>query len=203
MCLLALPAARHSTAGATQRDRELASRFTDPEDAKSFLTSRWLTGEAASRVLDVPAPHVLVTRECTQCGSTAHGQPRSGDLWLSATRRRSLVAAAAGSVRVAVDLEPVGAGADVPDSSLTRRERDADALGRLRLWTRKECLVKLGMCSVDDFGVVSAGEPHLDDVQVGAVRLSSHLVQPQAGQPHVVTVASLGPRPPIPEFVSH
>jgi hypothetical protein len=62
--------------------------------------------------------------------------------------------------------------------------------------------VKLGMCSVDDFGVVSAGEPHLDDVQVGAVRLSSHVVQPQAGQPHVVTVASLGPRPPTPTFVS-
>lgn len=62
--------------------------------------------------------------------------------------------------------------------------------------------MKLGLCSLDDFGIVSAGEPHLDSVQVGAVHMSSHLVRPHMSQPYLVTVASLGRRPPTPAFVS-
>jgi hypothetical protein len=62
--------------------------------------------------------------------------------------------------------------------------------------------VKLGLCSLDDFGIVSAGDPHTDSVQVGAVHMSSHLVRPHMSQPYLVTVASLGRRPPTPAFVS-
>ena len=193
LCLLAAPGLIHPILGLTDFNCWPDMNLAYPDDAKAFLASRWLTTEVASRLLKVPRAEVRITRECALCGSIAHGRPRSGDVWLSASRRRRLVAAAAGTLPIAVDLEPEEAGAEVPQSSLTREERSADAVGRLRVWTRKECLVKLGLCGIDDFASISTGAPQSDSVQVGRAHLKSYLMQG-----HMVTVASLDGRPPLP-----
>lgn len=202
MCLLAFPGLRYVGAESSQLDQDRASTFNDPRDSRAFLTSRWLTREAGGRVLGLPAKSVVVERACAPCGSTTHGRPRSGDAWLSTSRRRDLVAAAASDFPVAVDLEPLQSGAGIPDSCLTVEERGADRLGRLRLWTRKECLVKLGTSSLDDFGSFSAGDPQSDHVEVAGFWMSSHLAWAPSGEPHLVTVASSGPRPPTPALLS-
>jgi 4'-phosphopantetheinyl transferase len=121
----------------------------------TVLAGRWLARFAAALVSGLDPKQITVSRRCPGCGGLDHGRPIAdpGPVWLSASRRRGLVAAIAGDSPVAVDVEPMSAQSEVPSTLLTPGDRAvASPEGRLRLWTRKECLVKLGMCSLDDFG---------------------------------------------------
>lgn len=139
-----------------------AQRFVDASDARAFLVGRTLTRVAAAVFRGSPAAEVLIRRRCAHCGGP-HGRPTAleGPAGLSSSRRRSVVGAVASWSPVAIDVEPLTAGREVPQAYLSPTEQATNPtpLGRLILWTRKECLVKLGHCELDDFPRVTVGSP--------------------------------------------
>lgn len=171
-------------------ERVRAERFIDPADARAFLVGRTLTRVVAGAFMGSPASGVSINRRCVRCGGP-HGAPKAeaGPVGLSSSRRRSIVGAVAGATPVAIDVEPLEGYRLVPDTYLTKAElrADPDALGRLLLWTRKECLVKLGRCELDDFRHVTAGSPNERAAVVGQVRFDTTVLLGA-----VVTVASEG-----------
>ena len=113
---------------------------------------RALLAQAAALALGVARVDVSVTRTCTHCGSTDHGQPSAPGVFLSLSRAGELVAVAASRHRpVGIDIERLDrvTQADFDDVAFTAEERaeiagsaDPDAL-RAVLWTSKEALLKL------------------------------------------------------------
>src|SRR4029079_1697011 len=92
-------------------------------------------------------------RSCEHCADPQHGRPRldpSSNITFSAAGRLDAVtiAVSASSMRVGIDVERVdpAAAADVFEVALTDSERacvdQSDAAGILRLWCRKEALLK-------------------------------------------------------------
>jgi 4'-phosphopantetheinyl transferase len=110
---------------------------------------------------------------CPECGSRGHGKPSLAgfpELHISLAHRPGVVAAAAGWTPVGVDVEVPGPGGaavvlDVLAPAEVAQVRAAadPAAAFLRLWARKECLVKLGVITLDQLREVDladgAGDP--------------------------------------------
>lgn len=125
--------------------------------AAARLLLRWCAAQVTGR----PPTAFEIVQRCAECGSTGHGRPFLAgfpDLYVSLAHRPGAVAAAVGRTPVAVDLELPDARRGVPDpvpdvlspAELRQVGTAADPSATfLRLWVRKECLVKLGVATLD------------------------------------------------------
>jgi len=150
----------------TEIDR--AQRIRSPADRADFIAAHGLIRLVSAKLLRGDPRDVTIVQQCPDCGGP-HGQPNvvgAPDLNVSWSHTHGFVAAIAGFVPVAVDVEhpPLGA----PDAVLQRlvlspQERlvvagAADpAVAFVRYWVRKESLVKLGLSTLD---TLATSGPH-------------------------------------------
>ncbi|VVD77641.1 4'-phosphopantetheinyl transferase family protein [Pandoraea terrigena] len=156
-------------------ERRRADAFSRSSDREDYVAAHILARVAAARVTcgtHGPGPaartYVLVQR-CERCGG-AHGRPRlpaHPGLHVSLSRTRGAVAAACAIAPVGIDVEHWDeawlADADLPGVNERERIRlnafagvaythhapSPRALAWLRLWTRKESLIKVGDATLD------------------------------------------------------
>src|SRR4051794_16303251 len=123
-----------------------------------------LVRRCAARVTGLPLAALSLVQRCAECGSTEHGKPAMAgipELQVSLAHRRGAVVAAAGWSPVGVDVELPGTRGSAPlpdvlapaERAEVRDARDPSA-AFLRLWVRKECLVKLGVTTLDQLADV-------------------------------------------------
>ncbi|WP_150626037.1 4'-phosphopantetheinyl transferase family protein [Pandoraea captiosa] len=157
-------------------ERQRADAYSRPSDREDYVAAHILARVAAARVTgsaDTPGAsartYVLVQR-CERCGG-AHGRPRlpaHPGLHVSLSHTRGVVAATCAISPVGIDVEhwdaALATDAELP--GLNERERmrlgafasvahthhapSPRALAWLRLWTRKESLIKLGGLTLAD-----------------------------------------------------
>jgi 4'-phosphopantetheinyl transferase len=172
----------------TEQEHRHAAGFVAPAARDHFVASRALQRALGSRLLGTTARQIAFDRRCAYCGHDKHGKPRLAEarqIDYSVSHSGTLVALAyAPRGRVGLDLEADERLID-PDVLLPRvataAERQALAVlpvearrpAFMRLWTRKEAVVKLtghGLAlpfedfSADGFKIIigapgCAGEP--------------------------------------------
>ncbi|ANI21659.1 hypothetical protein AB870_25805 [Pandoraea faecigallinarum] len=157
-------------------ERRRADAFSRPDDREDYVAAHILARVAAARVIGSPdmpgatARTYVLMQRCERCGG-AHGRPRlpaHPGLHVSLSHARGAVAAACAISPVGIDVEhwdeALAVDADLP--GLNERERirlgafagvapnhrapSPRALAWLRLWTRKESLVKIGAATLAD-----------------------------------------------------
>ncbi|GGS50763.1 hypothetical protein GCM10010156_06870 [Planobispora rosea] len=140
----------------TEIERERAARFVRESDRRDFVAAHVLVRRCAARLTGVPEDRLTLLQVCEYHGP-GHGRPYLAEiprLGLSLSHSRGYVCAVAGPGRVGVDAERVPPGP--LDESLAAQAlagaeralvRDNDAL--IRLWVRKEALVKRGELTLD------------------------------------------------------
>ena len=151
------------------QEHERRRSYVQTDDRRRFVTAAALVRRAAGACLSVDPSQLRVDRRCRSCGAQ-HGKPRlpaHPDLDVSIAHAGEHVAVAlACGPRVGVDVERLR---DIDASALaqsTFARDEAAALAALpavereaaflRLWTRKESIVKaLGVGITDDFAAVS------------------------------------------------
>jgi 4'-phosphopantetheinyl transferase len=142
----------------TEQEQRHAARFVAPAARDHFVASRALQRALGSRLLGITARQVAFDRRCAYCGHDKHGKPRvaqARQIDYSVSHSGTLVALAyAPRGRVGLDLEADERLID-PDMLLPRvattAERQALVVlpaetrraAFMRLWTRKEAVVKL------------------------------------------------------------
>lgn len=153
-----------------ERQRALALRHEPSR--RAYVAAHVLVREVAAEMLGGKPSDLRLQQRCPECGG-AHGPPSivgHPELKVSLSHCETAVAAVAASRPVAVDVESLHSFryADLRDARvLTPNERLAvDALPEerrermaLTLWSRKECLVKLGLLALDDFAAESLVPP--------------------------------------------
>ena len=174
--LLSTPAAVIAEAG-TEPWRLLAPyelkkvhAFKSPTARAGYIAAHLLVRRAAARVTGRASNALTLCQVCAQCGGP-HGQPRLAELpglHVSLSHCDTAVAAVAGPDCNAIDVESwdsphldatlydrvfsaaeracLGHLGSMPAS---KAEADAQRIAALRLWVRKECLVKLGRSTLD------------------------------------------------------
>ncbi|WP_212322955.1 4'-phosphopantetheinyl transferase superfamily protein, partial [Achromobacter sp. Marseille-Q0513] len=160
----------------TPEERQRANAFAHDADRRDFIAAHRLARAMAASIIGAPPGTIILRQRCDTCGGP-HGRPTLPDhpwLHVSLSHAKGVVAAACGDRPVGIDLERWNA--SQPDHSdldfaLAAAERkrlqsisasgaDADApitpaaLAFLRLWVRKECLVKLGRITLDQLDSV-------------------------------------------------
>nr|BFE77416.1 hypothetical protein GCM10020093_000170 [Planobispora longispora]BFE89098.1 hypothetical protein GCM10020093_116990 [Planobispora longispora] len=158
----------------TETERERAARFVRESDRRDFVAAHVLVRRCAARLTGVPEDRLTLLQICEYHGP-GHGRPYLAEiprLGVSLSHCHGYVCAAAGPGRVGVDAERVPPGPlneDLAAQILSGVEqplvRDNDTL--IRLWVRKEALVKRGELTLDalratDLSALpldSAGEP--------------------------------------------
>ena len=187
----------------TPAERERAEVFRLPADREAYIAAHVLARLCAAEALGAEAGGLTVVQHCDSCGGP-HGKPslvEAPELAVSWSHTHGGVAAAAGSGPIGVDIE----GLRGRDFALLRKktltpaelqwadgEPDPDA-AFLRLWTRKEALIKVGRLSlgsmaradlVGDAGHLVAGwdgfrfEDWAFDEFVGSCALPVHPAEP-------------------------
>ncbi|HQC97827.1 MAG TPA: 4'-phosphopantetheinyl transferase superfamily protein [Aquabacterium sp.] len=153
------------TAWLAPYERERVESFRVEQARQAYLAAHWLVRQAAARLLSVAASDLRLAQHCPECGGE-HGPPRivgQEHIHVSLSHADQLVAAAAACVPVAIDVEEwcklhmndllrgrVFSAAErrwLEELPVTERAHAAT-----RVWTHKECRVKLGKLSLDDFG---------------------------------------------------
>lgn len=156
-------------------ERKRVAGFSQPADRDDYVAAHILARVAAARITgspDTPGPaartYALVQR-CDRCGG-AHGRPSlpaHPGLHVSLSHTRGAVAAACAIAPIGIDIEQwdAASAADSDLPGLSERERallgafskvvythhapSPRTLAWLRLWTRKESLVKVGETTLD------------------------------------------------------
>lgn len=163
------------TAYLTGDERKRADAFSRSADREDYVAAHILVRVAAARITgspDIPGPaaHTYgLMQQCERCAG-AHGRPRlpaHPGLHVSLSHTRGAVAAACAIVPIGIDIEhwngALDADADFPGLNARERLRlgafssvahthhapSPRALAWLRLWTRKESLVKVGETTLD------------------------------------------------------
>ncbi|WP_344578449.1 4'-phosphopantetheinyl transferase family protein [Nonomuraea roseoviolacea] len=140
----------------TPVERERAARFAFAADRAAFVAAHLLVRQCAAAALGARPEELTLVQHCDVHGP-GHGRPsieQAPSLGVSLSHTRGYVCAAAGDGRVGVDAERVPAGpfdAALAEIALTpaelRRVTGNDAL--IRLWARKEALIKRGELALD------------------------------------------------------
>lgn len=155
-------AARLGDPAALLTDVELgrAQRLRSSSDRSDFMAAHGLVRLVAGQLLDCGPDDLTVVQRCARCGGP-HGQPYIAEqpaLQVSWSHTRGYVAAIAGFVPVAVDVEhppPVPVDGALLRLVLSPSEQSVVAAAPdpsrafARHWVRKESLVKLGMATLD------------------------------------------------------
>jgi 4'-phosphopantetheinyl transferase len=180
----------------TPTERVRAGRFRREQDASDFVAAHLLARECAGTQMQRPPAEIIVRQSCSGCGRTDHGAPfvaGASGVAVSLSHSRGVVAAAAVAGVVGVDVERRGrrrpaetllASVLTADELAHLRTASGRSLAFLRLWVRKEALVKLGDAELDrlderdvlDLGATTADgrrdwwvREHVDEEAVAAV----------------------------------
>ncbi|MFI6812916.1 4'-phosphopantetheinyl transferase family protein [Nonomuraea sp. NPDC050328] len=138
----------------TPAERERAARLRHEADRAAFVAAHLLVRLAAAACLDADPARLGLTQHCDLHGP-GHGRPSlegHPELGVSFSHTRGYVAAVAGPGKVGVDVERIPDGPLDPAlaASVTAPgERVADSRELIRLWARKEALIKRGELSLD------------------------------------------------------
>lgn len=149
-------------------EHDRLARIRIPSRRDDVVAARLLVRWCAARYTGLPLSASAPRQRCPRCGRAGHGRPylpgRPG-VGLSLSHADGLVAAAAGHGSIGIDVEP-STRRPAPAHLLRRLLPDADlreAVGRpdpgpelLRLWVRREALVKAGR---DDLPVLVWSDP--------------------------------------------
>jgi 4'-phosphopantetheinyl transferase len=146
----------------TEAERRRALAFSREADAASYVSAHVLARQCVAALTGGCAAAVVLTQRCGRCGRSDHGKPaiqHQPRVHVSLSHSRDYVAAAAGWAPVGVDVE-AGSERVVVDGLvrrvLTKGEREvveasADrAAAFLRLWVRKEALIKVGVLTIGE-----------------------------------------------------
>ncbi len=167
-------------------EQDRARRFRFDPDRRDFVAAHILARVAGAGVLGVDPRSLTLAQRCRECGA-AHGRPFFSEapaLGVSLSHTRGYVAAAVGTGPVGVDAEGA-ASAPLLDEGLASEvlapgELELLAAARdryhafIRLWVRKEAMVKCGRGSLDALASVDVSTTPLVDVS------SSPACTPQA-----------------------
>ncbi|MFF2955393.1 4'-phosphopantetheinyl transferase family protein [Kitasatospora sp. NPDC057965] len=168
---------RHPGAGEhllTGVEKERAARFRHESGRVDFIAAHALVRLCAARLLGVPATALTLAQHCPDCGKGDHGKPYLPDhpgVAVSLSHTKGVVAAAAGHRPIGVDVELTDRGGsllDVAPRVLTEaelrlvREHPDPARAFLRLWVRKEALIKIGRTTLDGLAAVDLSGLPLD-----------------------------------------
>lgn len=148
-------------------EEERLARLRRPSDREDFLAAHLLIRECAGRVLGVRPRDLSIVQRCATCGGP-HGRPEIvgyPDVGASLAHSRGVVAAAAGTAPLGIDVEafrPDDGSAGSPalatgDLSAVLSTAEAAAIesapdpsrALLLAWTRKEACVKAGLVDLD------------------------------------------------------
>ncbi|MFE4975954.1 4'-phosphopantetheinyl transferase family protein [Kitasatospora sp. NPDC056651] len=148
----------------TVMERERAARFRQESGRVDFTAGHLLVRLCAARLLGVPVAGIVLAQQCPDCGLADHGRPYLPDhpgVHVSLSHTRGVVAAGAGFQPIGVDVELSARGGSL--GSVARRvlapaelalvEADPEPeRAFLRLWVRKESLIKIGRATLDTLG---------------------------------------------------
>ncbi len=146
----------------TDAEHARRDRLVDPRDRAAYAAAHVLVRECAGQLLGIAAEEVPFAQRCSGCGATDHGRPFVAgrtDVGISLSHTRDHVAAMASFGACGIDLEDTFNG-PVPHRALAPAERASAAVAVdpmaefLRLWTRKEALVKAGAGTLDDLAAL-------------------------------------------------
>ncbi|MGW2251955.1 4'-phosphopantetheinyl transferase family protein [Kitasatospora sp. NPDC001660] len=150
----------------TDLERQRAARFRTESGRADFTAGHLLVRLCAAQLLGVPATGLTLAQECPDCGRADHGKPflpDHPDVHVSLSHTRGVVAAAAGFEPVGVDVELAARGRSLSEVAqrvlapaelaLVRAAAEPDR-AFLRLWVRKESLIKIGRTSMDTLSAV-------------------------------------------------
>lgn len=154
-------ATRSELAALTPEVNARIDEYRRAADRAGMRAARQGVVDVLARLTGVAPAAVRIDQWCPRCGASSHGQPRiRGHPFISVSWSHSdkVVAAAVSTVsRVAIDVEQLRAtDRTVQPVGLTQREYEWVVAqpdthrAHLRLWTRKEGLVKLGRLTLDD-----------------------------------------------------
>jgi len=141
----------------TEVERERAAAFRFEADREAFVAAHLLVRLCAAAALGARPDELTLAQHCDVHGP-GHGRPyleQAPELGVSFSHTRGYVCAAAGRGRVGVDTERVPPGPldeALAGLALTPAER-ARVTGNdelIRLWTRKEALIKRGELSLGE-----------------------------------------------------
>lgn len=165
----------------TDPEEGRAAALRDSANREAFVAAHLLVRQVVGELLGVPPAVVRLHQECATCGGP-HGRPCVvGYPAVHATlaHTRGAVAAVAAFAPCGVDVEVIGPRA-VPAAALTDAERvvvgaapDPVRAGT-ELWVSKECAVKAGLATLEEFAALAAPD-------LGAVRLQGATATSRAG----------------------
>jgi 4'-phosphopantetheinyl transferase len=142
-------------------EEERMARFRRPSDGEDFQAAHLLIRKCVAGLLGVGPAEVSIVQRCATCGGP-HGRPEvvgHPDIGASLAHSRGVVAAAAGTVPVGIDVEAFPPAGDLAPGdlavALTGAEIEAiesaprQAEAMLLAWVRKEACLKAGLVDVD------------------------------------------------------
>lgn len=153
----------------TPVERQRAERLLRETDRRAYVAAHLLVRLAAAACLETD-PALLTLRQHCATHGPGHGKPYLEEfpgLSVSLSHTRGYVSAAAGPGRVGVDVERVPPGPlneALAAAVAAPGERVRDSRELIRLWVRKEALIK-------------RGELTLDDMRTRPWRASGHLLE--------------------------
>ncbi|MFE3454443.1 4'-phosphopantetheinyl transferase family protein [Nonomuraea sp. NPDC059194] len=187
----------------TDVERERAARFVRDADRRSFVAAHLLVRHCAAAYLGVPPEKVTLLQHCDVHGA-GHGRPyleHAPEVGVSLSHTRGYVCAAVGHGRVGIDAEQVKPGPvdeGLAGQALTDGERAlvSGNEGLIRIWARKEALIKRGELTLDRLREVDLSKLAAAERQEWQGR---HLLEWTAPGPVLVTVITDRPatRKPI------
>lgn len=161
----------HLTNLVTPAERVRAETYRHEQGRRDFVAARVLARIVVGELAGAAPSTVNLHQRCQTCRSTEHGRPSATvagqHVYVSWSRRDGGVAAVAAWNSMGIDIERVGQGPVVHEAlSPGESKAVADAadpqLEFLKWWTRKEGLVKVGACTIDDFASIdlTSGQNH-------------------------------------------
>lgn len=155
----------------TPGERRRCAELRHPADRDARVAAHLLVRWAVAQLTGRPVEGLELVQRCPDCAATDHGRPAiaGSRLHVSLAHARGAVVVGAHSRPVAVDVERTTPGAAAASRSLVLTDAESRRVHRaadpdrefLHHWVLKECLVKLGMSTLDTVGglEVPAGRP--------------------------------------------
>ena len=166
----------------TPRERQRAGALRHRADRDAYVAAHQLVRHCAAALTGRPVDALELVQECADCGSTEHGRPSIAGvpgLHVSLAHTRGAVVAGADRRPIGVDVEGART-KDLDPPVLTHTLTAAEATrvraasdppsAFLRHWVRKECLVKLGVVTLDELSRVELDPTTEQDAGEGRTR---------------------------------
>ena len=166
----------------TPGEQRRAGALLHRADRDAHIAAHLLVRHCAGALTGQPVESLTLVQECAVCGSTEHGRPSIAglpDLHVSLAHTRGAVVAGADRRPIGVDVEGVRT-TDLDPAVLTSTLTAAETArvrsasdppsAFLRHWVRKECLVKVGLVTLDELSRVELDPTTEQDDEGGRTR---------------------------------